>query len=126
MAGSLYFVSDLLGFWDETETPGETEPAPTVPATPATKEPATPSSAADQTAIVQSLNQQQNQLGTLCGIAEGTVIQLRLIVESDGTVRSAEAVTGGDKGSCVADRIAKGSVARAGEGPVAVDLGLRW
>lgn len=128
LAGSIYLVSDLLGLWDAAESAAEEAPTPvpTGAAEPEAPAPLAPPLAADQTAIVESLNQQQARLGALCGVAKGTLVELRLSVEPNGSLRSARALSGGDKGRCLADHIARGEVARAGDGPVALEVGLQW
>lgn len=84
------------------------------------------SSGSDYAAIKRSVVNRKDQLGTMCAVPAGTTVRVQLTVDSSGSVQSAKALRGGDKGACVADRLARSTVQRSGRGLVQVELGLKW
>jgi hypothetical protein len=78
----------------------------------------------DWRAIDSSLKGLQSWLGSQCKVKSGADVALRLVIEPDGKVRSAENIdgSGGETGECVSKKVKKAKFTRTGTKPVRVEL----
>ena len=126
-AGGFWLLRDQLGFGaDDPDVSDPIDDAPVRHPVELTGKESDAGMKADHGAIVKSLDNLGDWLEGVCDVPDGATVASKVVVEPDGSVRSAEAESDGDVAECVALKVERAEIARKGDRAARVRHTLRW